>query len=490
MTAAAFAPTSLIVTSPPNAGASRPALAFETHPAEQIGRQRNQPTKQRPKLSAGWLAAIVVAVVFAAWQQPWKSTASTTSPNNHTSVAEIAKVVTVTQPTQATSSSVVLPATFRPWQTTTLHARVSGYLKSWHHELGDHVRAGEMLALIETPELDQELAQAHALAGEADAAVVQATAERLEAHADLKVAEAQLARAQAEAELAKSQLLRRDRLLVKQVITKEEYDTYYKDVEARTADVSAAKADVVRRQTNLDTRAATIKAREATAKSRHANVERLNELQVFKRIVAPFDGIVTQRAAEVGMLVTAGKESLFTLEDMGRVRVQVNVPQTYAMQTVPGARVTVSVPESNEPPKTAAITRIADSVESTSRTMLAEIVLDNQSHHYQPGSYAQVTLATEQTTASWTIPTNTLSMRVDGPHIALVNEREQVEIKPVVLGRDLGKRVVIVEGVQGSERLIVNPSDSLANGLKVQVNPTRENPIGIATNQQQQSRPG
>jgi RND family efflux transporter MFP subunit len=475
MTAAAYAPTSLILAAPASDRASRPELAVEPLPAEHFRLCGNWPNKKRPKRSFGWIAAIVAAIALAAWQQTWNSRSSAAIPNAHTSV-------TIARPTQVANSNVQLPATFRPWQTTTLHARVSGYLKSWHHELGDRVKAGELLAFIETPELDQELAQAHALAGEADAAVVQAAAERLEAQADLKVSEAQLVRARAEAELAKSQLLRRDRLLAKQVITKEEFDTYYKDVEARSADVTAAKADVVRRQTNLDTRAATIKAREATAKSRRANVERLNELQVFKRIVAPFDGIVTRRAAEVGMLVTAGKESLFTVEDMSRVRVQVNVPQTYALQTTPGARVTVTVPESDAPPKAATITRVADSVDSASRTMLAEIVLDNQSHHYQPGSYAQVTLATQQSAANWTIPTNALTMRVDGPHIAAVNEREQVEVKPVSLGRDLGKRVVVVEGIHGNERLIVNPGDSLASGLQVKVNSARDSSTGVATN--------
>jgi multidrug efflux pump subunit AcrA (membrane-fusion protein) len=390
------------------------------------------------------------------------------APESHAEHA--AKTVTVTSPTPASTTSVVLPATFRAWQSAALYARANGYLTAWHHDLGSSVRAGEVLAEIETPELDQEVAQNEALASEAAAAAIQAQAERIEAQADLKVAEAQLARVQAEYELSRSQLVRREGLMKSRSISQEEYDTFQRQVEARAAEVTAAQSDVLRRRTNLDTHSAIIQAREAAAKSRRANVDRLKELQSFKRIVAPFDGTITSRTAEVGMLVTAGKEALFTVEDLSRIRVQLNVPQTYAMQTAPGVIATISLPESNAPKVQAAITRIADSVDSTSRTMLAEIELDNTANHFQPGSYAQVTLATPQNATQWTIPTNTIAMRVNGPHIVLVNEQNQIEIQPVTLGRDLGNRVVVSDGIRGNERLVVNPSDELANGLHVEIN--------------------
>lgn len=445
----------------------------------------SSPNRSNNRLRILVTAAVLVGI--ALWK-PWGVFSST--PLQHAPVNETARRVTVVHPTQAAASNVVLPATFRPWQTASLHARVSGYLLAWHHDLGSHVKAGDLLAEIETPELDQELAEAEALANEADAAVVQAEAERLEAQADLKVAEAQLTRAEAELALAKSQLVRRDRLLNKDVITREEHETFSKDVEARSADVLAAKADVARRKTNLDTRAATISARQATARSRRANVERLKELQAFKRIVAPFDGVVTRRTAEVGMLVTPGKESLFTLEDMSRVRVQINVPQTYAAQTTPGATVTITVPESSAKPVVAKITRVADSIDSGSRTMLAEIELENTAYHFQPGSYAQVVLAAEHTAANWTIPTNTLTMRVDGPHVAMVNDENRVELRPVTLGRDLGRQVIVVDGIGGGERLIVNPSDSLTNGLEVHVVNREQKPADVASTTSSEKGPG
>jgi multidrug efflux pump subunit AcrA (membrane-fusion protein) len=363
----------------------------------------------------------------------------------------------------------VLPATIRPWQTTTLVARVSGYLGAWHRDLGAQVKTGDLLAEIETPELDQQLIEGEALFREAAAAAVQAKAERLEAQADLKVAEAQLVRIQAEAELARSQLVRRDKLLANRSVSQEEHETSQTLVASRTADVAAAESDIVRRRTNLDTRAAIIAVREATAKSRQANVDRLKELTIFKRIVAPFDGVVIRRSAEVGMLVTAGQEALFVVEDMSRVRVQINVPQAYAMQTSAGVTAVVSVPESGAQPVQGTVSRVANSVESTSRTMLAEVELENAMHRFQPGSYAKVTLTTQSDSTAWTIPTNTVQMRVDGPHVATVNEQNQIEMQRVTLGRDLGPRIVVVEGIRGDERLVVNPGDGLVNGVRVQV---------------------
>jgi multidrug efflux pump subunit AcrA (membrane-fusion protein) len=414
-----------------------------------------------------WLATAALAVAATATFQRWKSLASSAIPDYHH--VETIRTVQIDRPSPASTASVVLPATFRPWQTTELHSRVNGYLAAWHRELGSTVKTGDVLAELETPELDQEVAEGQALASEAVSAVVQTLAERSEAEADLKVASAQLLRAQAEAELARTQLIRKERLLTRQVIAQEEYDTAIKERDARLADVAAAEADVARRRTNLETRAAIIEARQATAKSRQSNVERLKELQGFKRIVAPFNGIVTRRTAEVGMLVTAGKESLFVIQDMSRVRVQINVPQTYAVQTRPGVEALITVPESAVKSVPATITRIAQSVETSSRTMLAEIELENSVLSLQPGSYAHVTLTTPQDNSAWTIPTNTVSMRVEGPHIAVVDSQNQVSLKRVKLGRDLGNRVVVIDGIQGDERLVVNPGDSLTNGMQIQV---------------------
>jgi multidrug efflux pump subunit AcrA (membrane-fusion protein) len=423
-----------------------------------------------------WVA--IAALAAAAAFQAWNTLSTEAAPAAER--ADRARTVKVDRPSPATTANVVLPATIRPWQATTLYARANGYLKAWHYDLGARVKTGDLLAEIDTPELDQELAEAEGLAREASAAAVQARAERTEAEADLKVAEGQLARMQADMELVQSQLVRREKLVRDGNVTREEYDTFAKQTAARTADVAAAKADVARRRANLATRAAIIEVREATAKSRESNVARLEELQTFKRIVAPFDGVVMRRTAEVGMLVTAGQDTLFSMEDTSRVRVQVNVPQTYAMQTWPGVGAAINVPEASSPDVLATVTRIAESVDAASRTMLAEIELENSSHRLKPGSYVQVALTMPQDGAAWTVPTNTVSMRVEGPHVAVVNDRNQVELRPVRLGRDLGSRVVVLEGINGHERLVVNPGDDLTNEVPVQVSERQESATELA----------
>lgn len=413
-------------------------------------------------------ASILAAVLVIALFQPSKALHSETAVDYER--RETVQIVNVNRPSLAITANVVLPATIRPWQTTTLHSRVTGFLTVWHADLGAHVQTGEVLAELETPELDQEVAVGESQAVEAVAATVQAQAELAEAEADLNVAVAQLAHVKAEVELSHSQLIRREKLLRSHAISQEEYDISQKDWEVRTADVTAAESDVARRNSNLKTRAAIIEARKATVRSRQANVERLKELQGFKRIVAPFNGIVIKRTAEVGMLVAAGTEPLFVIEDMSRVRVQVLVPQSHSAQAVTGVEATVSVPESTATLVRGTITRFAASIDSTNRTMLAEIELDNKTQAFQPGSYAQVTLTTPENNTAWTIPANTLQMRVEGPHVAIVGSDNHVEIKQVTLGRNLGDKVMVVDGIRGDERLIVSPSDALVSGVRVQVN--------------------
>ena len=416
---------------------------------------------------AVWPAAASL-LIGAGIYQPWKMLPSE-SAADAINASDTLRTVTIDRPSPAGTANVVLPATVRPWQVATLNARVNGYLIHWHADLGARVRAGDLLAEIETPELDQEIAEGQAQVGEAIAATTQSKAERTEAEADLKAAEAQLVRVRAETELARTQRTRSEKLVRTRALSQEDFDTSSTQLEVRAADVTATEAGITRRRRNLETRDAIINAREATAKSRQANVDRLKELQAFRRIVAPFDGVITKRTAQVGMLVTAGKDPLFVIEDMNRVRVQLNVPQTYSLQARPGVVALVSLPESSGRIVKATITRVADSVDSTNRTMLAEIELENSSRTFQPGSYAQVTLTTPQIDPVWSIPTNTLAMRVDGPHVAVVDAKNKIEIRRVNLGRDLGSRVIVAEGIRGDERLIVNPGDDLAAGSEVRI---------------------
>ena len=454
-------------------GSSFTAIRDAVHPlvrsVKEIGNKNDSQSPKPPRKSAYILmsAALVPAALGVAFD-PWRTS------HNDSVAAELEphlreKSVYIVQPTHVPTADLTLPATFRPWQVATLNARVSGYVVAWHSDLGDIVRAGDLLAEIETPELDQELATSEAQIREVLAATAQARAERVEAEADLKVAEAQLARVQSEISLAKSQLVRRRELLAKNVVSREEFDSFATVVETRTAEVAAVEADIARRQTNLETRAAVIDAREANANSRLSNRNRLFELQAFKRVVAPFDGVVTRRTVENGQLVTAGQGGLFVLEDHSRIRVQMAVPQTFAAHTPVGTIASIRIPESNLSNIQGTVTRVAESVDSSSRTMLAEIELDNELRAFQSGVYAQVTLKATHDIQAWSVPANTVAMRVDGPHVAVVDDSNQIEMRRVRLGRDLA-RVVVTDGIQGYERSVINPGVDLLNGQDIVVN--------------------
>ena len=422
---------------------------------------------KRSGIVLSWpLVMAVVIVAVSTTVKPWRWIATQSAVELPTAALPL---VQVTQPVAATTTSVTLPGTVRPWQTTSLHARVNGFLKGWYFDLGAEVHKGDLLAEIDTPELDEELAQNTALAREAEAAVVQARAERVEAEADLKVAQAELSRVQAELNLANNQLARRELLLKRKAISEEDYDLAVRQAETQAAGVAAAESDLERRRANLETRDAMIASRESTAQSRRSNVQRLKELQAFQKIIAPFDGIITKRVAEVGMLVAPNSGPLFAMDDMSRVRVQIHVPQSNSAALHVDLPAIVSLPESAERGIAGRITRMANSVEVASRTMLAEIELTNENRRLQPGSYSQVTLELPQQTESWTIPTKTLAMRVDGPHVVVVNESDRTIVRRVNLGRNLGNHVVVTSGIDGGERLVVNPTDDLQSGRQVNV---------------------
>jgi len=417
---------------------------------------------------AGGLAASALGVGLRPWLLPRTLTA--TAANTE---AATPRPVQTTLPQQRTVSAVTLPATVEAFQSARLFSRVAGFVKAWHAEMGQDVKAGDLLAEIDTPELDQELLQARADLGIARAAVVQADAELTESVAVLEQAKADRIRAQADVELAGIRLKRRQTLLAQQATTQEEYDTAIRDRDARQAEVTASDATITRQTAAIGTRRAVVESRKASVESAIANVRRLEETQSFQKIVAPFDGVVTQRTAEVGNLVTAGNSAagaaLYQLAQTDRVRVQVSVPQSEAAGVSAGTEVVVRVPEQPGRDVTAVVTRTSRSVDPGTRTLLAEIVLPNRDNLFPPGIYAEVAVTTQSPQATWLIPTNTVRMQIDGPHVVLATDRSELRVRPVRLGRDFGRNVAVLEGVSGAERLVVNPTDDLRDGMPVSV---------------------
>lgn len=325
--------------------------------------------------------------------------------------------VAVTKPSRgAASEDVSLPGTVQAYTDAAIFARTTGYLKKRYADIGSHVKSGQVLAEIDTPELDQQLMQARA----------------------------DLATAQANERLAKT--------------TADRY-----------ADLM--KTDSVSRQ-DLDNATGNYEAKKAATASADANVKRLDELEKFKTIYAPFDGVITARNTDIGALIGSGASAkeLFHIASMDRLRIFVSVPQIYARSAQPDTAADITVQELPGQKFAGKVARTAQSIDPNSRTLLVEIDLDNPKGTILPGSFAQVHLKLPTSATTFRLPVNTLIFRSEGLRVATVKDGT-VSLLPVTLGRDFGSTVEVVTGLTGAESIVVNPPDSLAEGQRVNVAP-------------------
>ncbi|RQQ60687.1 efflux RND transporter periplasmic adaptor subunit [Burkholderia stagnalis] len=321
--------------------------------------------------------------------------------------------VNVVHPADAASGGrLSLPGTLRGYVEAPIYARASGYVLRWQADIGAHVKQGQLLAELDTPELNQELAQA--------------TAQRQQAQAALALAKTSFERAQ--------QLRQRD------AVSQQELDDRQGAYNQGTANLAAADA----------------------------NVRRLTELKGFQRIVAPIDGIVTQRNVDVGDLVSSGNagRALFTVVQADRLRLYVQVPQAYAQQVKTGQHVSVAQAELPGQTFDGTITRTSEAIDVATRSLQIEITLPNPDGRLLPGAYVQATLPMAPA-GRLSIPANTLLFRAEGPTVATVDAHGQIRLKPVTVLRTVGQTLEIDGGITPDDRLVVNPSDALANGDQV-----------------------
>ncbi|KVO58413.1 efflux RND transporter periplasmic adaptor subunit [Burkholderia stagnalis] len=321
--------------------------------------------------------------------------------------------VNVVHPADAASGGrLSLPGTLRGYVEAPIYARASGYVLRWQADIGAHVKQGQLLAELDTPELNQELAQA--------------TAQRQQAQAALALAKTSFERAQ--------QLRQRD------AVSQQELDDRQGAYNQGTANLAAADA----------------------------NMRRLTELKGFQRIVAPIDGIVTQRNVDVGDLVSSGNagRALFTVVQADRLRLYVQVPQAYAQQVKTGQHVSVAQAELPGQTFDGTITRTSEAIDVTTRSLQIEITLPNPDGRLLPGAYVQATLPMAPA-GRLSIPANTLLFRAEGPTVATVDAHGQIRLKPVTVLRTVGQTLEIDGGITPDDRLVVNPSDALANGDQV-----------------------
>jgi len=316
----------------------------------------------------------------------------------------------------AKEHAITLPGHMEAWNSAPIHARVGGYLKAWYKDIGDKVKAGDVLATIDTPELDQQMEQAKAV----------------------------LAKAQADANLANITSKRWEHLLSSDSVSKQEADEKSGEAAAAQATVLAAKADV----------------------------DRLSALETFKKIVAPFDGTVVARRTDIGDLITANNESgpeLFTIADTSRMRLYVPVPEVNADGIKPGMKVTLSVPELPGRVFEATLIGNSNAINQTSGSLLAQFVANNNDGALKPGDYADVQLNLPVDPHMVSVPASALIFRAHGSQVAVLGPDGRVHLHDVHIAVDLGTTLQIDQGLIPTDQVIENPPDSLMDGDKVRV---------------------
>ena len=313
-------------------------------------------------------------------------------------------------------ATIDLPGRLEAYYRAPIFARVSGYLKSWSADIGARVKAGQVIAEIEAPDLDQQLLQARA----------------------------DLASQQASAKLSEATLNRRKTLIASNFVSMQEIDE-------RTADLSNKRAAV---------------------NSGQANVERLEALAGYKKITAPFDGVVTSRDTDVGALINAGGGSgpaMFVISDIRKLRVYVNVPQNYVPEIKIGAKAVISMPEYPNRTFDATVEASSQSVDVSSGTTRMQLALDNSAGELMPGGYANVRLSLARDGVPLHIPASALIFNQDGLRVATVGSDDKVVFKTVTIARDLGRDIELASGIGAEDRIIVAPPDGIADGDQVRV---------------------
>ena len=362
----------------------------------------------------GAVILVLVAIGLAFWGVSTRAKALSVVTKETRDLA-VPTVVVITPERGAPQQDIVLPGTMQAFTDAAIYARTNGYLRKWYADIGTRVRAGQVLADIDTPEVDQQLEQARAdlATSEANGRLAQSTAER------------------------------------------------YRDL---------IKTDSVSKQ-DLDNANGSLEAKMTAVTSSRANVRRLEQLHGFGKITAPFDGVITARSTDVGALIDSGSNAkeLFHEAAVQRLRVFVNVPEIYSRAARAGMKADLTLTEFPGRAFTGTLARTAQSIDVASRTLLTEIDVENPKGELLPGSYAEVHLKLPTEAATFKLPVNAVIFRTEGVRVALVGTNGAVSLRPITLGRDYGNSLEVVAGLSGNEQVIVNPPDSIEPGQVVRI---------------------
>jgi len=362
------------------------------------------------------LAAILI-VAFVVVRGIYTRVSASTAIKERTLELSVPSVAVVHPKRGDPKEEIVLPGNIQAFIEAPVYARTSGYLKKWYTDIGSRVKTGELLAEIESPEVDQQLSQAKADLGTAQA--------------NLKLSETTMNRYQ-----------------------------------------GLWKQNAIARQ-DVDNAIGAYESGKATVASQEANVKRLEQLVAFEKVFAPFDGIITVRNTDVGQLINAGNggaaQELFHISSTDRLRIFVSVPQTYSRAVIPGTSAQLTVPEAPGHPYWGKVARNTGMIDATTRTLLTEVDIENKTGELMPGSFAEVHLKLPAATAAMIVPVTALIFRADGLQVAVVRDGNRAELVHVTQGRDFGTEVEITSGITPQDSVIINTPDSLTSGEKVRV---------------------
>jgi len=374
-------------------------------------------TGKRPRKH--WLVLLIALIVVSALliSGIWSRVKARAALNTETAQAALAAVSVVSPKRTAPADEVILPGNVQPYISSPIYARTNGYLRKWYFDIGARVKKGQLLAVIETPEVDQQLQQARS----------------------------NLLTAQANLELASVTKTRYQGLLKRNAVSQQDVDNAVGNYNANKAIVEADKAAV----------------------------EQYSALVSFEKVYAPFDGVITARNTDIGDLINSGSSSnvktdLFHIAQPGRLRVYVNVPEEYSRGIAVGMTADLSLAEFPDRKFQGKVVRTADAINMTTRTLLIEVDVDNPTGTLLTGSYAEVHLAVPTQTSVFLIPVNTLLFRTEGLRVGVVKEGKVV-LSAITPGHDFGDQIEVVSGLKSDDQVIVNPPDSIVSGQEVQI---------------------
>jgi RND family efflux transporter MFP subunit len=409
--------------------------AHPVHP--QIERPPELPPA--PTGRAKMLVGLVLVILIAAGLITFLSRKSETDAlAKETDAASIPTVAVVQPAAEAADNELVLPGNLQAYIESPIFARTNGYLLRWYKDIGSKVQKGELLASIDTPEVDQELSQARAGREQIKAALG----------------------------LAKISADRWANLRKSDSVSQQEADQQASGYQQAQANLAAAEA----------------------------NVRRLEEMESFKNVYAPFSGVLTRRNVDPGALINSGAQAngreLFDIARVDPLRVYVSVPQAYAPSMKVGMQATVTLQEFPGKKFTGIVVRTADAIDMATRTLNTEVDVPNKDSKLLPGSFGQVHFTVGNPVQRITVPTNAMLFRAEGPQVAVVGSDDKVQLRSIVIGRDFGTTLEILGGIEASDRIVINPSDSLEAGQQVRVEQPSQNQPGPGRPNQPQPNSG